>query len=95
MFGADTSFQRFTILLSRVAMPHGGDLITGLTNLLYEVAMPQLTHTARNPSAPKTDVFKAYPALKNSIHTISFVIVVDLGPVLKALSGSGLGRLVR
>ena len=37
MFGADTSFQRFTILLSRVAMPYGGDLATGLTNLLDEV----------------------------------------------------------
>ena len=71
MFGADTSFQRFTILLSRVAMPYRGDSITGLTNLLNEVAMPQHINTARNPSAPETTVSKAYPALKNSIHTIS------------------------
>ena len=53
-------------------MPYGGDLITGLTNLLYEVAMPQPNDTARNPSAPETNVSKAYLALKNSIHTISF-----------------------
>ena len=54
-------------------MPYHGDLITGLTNLLYKVAMPQHVNTARNPSAPETNVSKAYPALKNSIHTISFM----------------------
>lgn len=53
-------------------MPYGGDLITGLTNLLHEVPMPHHINTARNPSAPETTVSKAYPALKNSIHTISF-----------------------
>ena len=52
-------------------MPYGGDLITGLTNLLDEVVMPQLINTARNPSAPETKASEAYPALKNSIHTIS------------------------
>ena len=35
-------------------MPYGGDLAAGLTNLLSEVKMPQLTNTARNPSAPET-----------------------------------------
>jgi hypothetical protein len=77
MFGADTSLQRFTILLFKVAMPYGGDLITGLTNLLHEVTMPQRHNTARNPSAPETNVSEAYPALKVLIR---FCCGKHLGP---------------
>jgi len=60
MFGADTSFQRFTILLFEVTMPHHGDLITGLTNLLYEVAMPQLT------IQPATRLLRKLPSPKHT-----------------------------
>ena len=64
MFGADTSFQRYTILLFRVAMPYGGDLAAGLTNLLYEVKMPHLTIQPVTRPLRKTNVSEAYLALK-------------------------------
>ena len=71
MFGADTSFQRFTILLSRVTMPYGGDLVAGLTNLLYEVEMPQLTiqpatrplRKLRLQSVPHAEILNSYHLL--------------------------------
>ena len=66
-----TCFAAVTILLSKVSHePYGGASATGLTNLLYEVAMPQTLDPACDLSTPEVLVWSLPPAERN-IHTIS------------------------
>ena len=53
-----TCFGAVTKLLSKVAMPYGGASVIGLTNLLYEVAMPHSNDTAYNLSTPDSYWFR-------------------------------------
>jgi len=94
MFGADTSFQRFTILLSRVTMPYGGDLVAGLTNLLYEVEMPQLTiqpatrplRKLRLQSVPHAEILNSYHLLMRVRVYINQVELTQLfGPLTEII----------
>ena len=66
-----TCFAAVTILLSKVSHePYGGASATGLTNLLYEVAMPQTLDPACDLSTPEVLLWSLPPAERN-IHTIS------------------------
>jgi hypothetical protein len=60
-----------TILLSKVSHePYGAASATGLTNLLYEVAMPQTLDPACDLSTPEVLLWSRPPAERN-IHTVS------------------------
>jgi hypothetical protein len=62
--------------------PHGGASATGLTNLLHEVALPQLTDTACDLSTPGKSTSPELTARKfNSYH-----LLPDGGTVLSRLS---------
>ena len=67
----------FKVIRIGYPTPYGGAPATGLTNLLYEVALPHVANPACNLSTPSVLDRQGITPRQNIIHAISFLLPED------------------